>query len=64
MTYDEIKTLVFERLDEQEQHKAEMYLDSKETMLEKTAILESILDAFNYIDSAIKKGLLVRNLQT
>ncbi|HEK9995236.1 TPA: hypothetical protein TVQ98_000461 [Streptococcus equi subsp. zooepidemicus] len=64
MTYDEIKTLVFERLDDQEQHKVEMYLDGKETMLEKTAILEAILGAFNYIDSAIKQGLLVRNLQT
>lgn len=64
MTYDEIKTLVFERLDEQEQHKVEMHLDGKETMLEKTAILEAILSAFNYIDDAPKQGQLVRNLQT
>ncbi|HEL1087637.1 TPA: hypothetical protein TVL50_000338 [Streptococcus equi subsp. zooepidemicus] len=63
MTYDEIKILVFERLDEQVQYEVEMYLDGKETMLEKTAILEAILGAFNYIDSAIKQGLLVRNLQ-
>ncbi|MGT2802490.1 hypothetical protein [Streptococcus henryi] len=64
MTYDEIKTLVFERLDEQVQYEVKMYLDGKETMLEKTAILEAILVAFNYIDSALKQDLLVRNLQT
>lgn len=64
MTYDEIKTLVFERLDDQEQHKVEMYLDGKETLLEKAVILEAVLSAFNYIDDALKQGLLVRNLHT
>ncbi|HEM3667989.1 TPA: hypothetical protein U1C81_001795 [Streptococcus suis] len=56
MTYDELKMLVFEKLDEKEQQAVETYLDSKKTFFEKMTILEEFLSAFNYIDSALNKA--------